>query len=103
MKDSRKKKSLRFWTPSEEESLIKNVDKNVFNLNKAFQATSKEIKRTPTAVAAHWYANTSIKSNHVLFITVSGKHVCINRKNGKGKKSTLPLYKRILAVLGLSY
>jgi len=36
-------------------------------------------------------------------MTVSGKHVAVNRKNSKGQPLTLPLYKRLLKVLGLSY
>ena len=91
------------WTQNEEDRLIENIKKDVANLSKAFQQTSKEIGRTPLACSAHWYANTSIKSGHCLFITMSGKHVAINRKNGKGQKSSLPLYKKVLALFGLSY
>lgn len=91
------------WTSKEEDILIKNVKKNVINLSKAFKQTSIETQRTVSAVQGHWYANTSIKSGHCLFMTLSGKHVAINRKNGKGKKSSLPLYKKVLALLGLTY
>lgn len=91
------------WTSSEEDVLIKNVKNNVTNLSKAFRQTSVETQRTKAAVMAHWYANTSIKSGHCLFMTISGKHIAINRKNGKGKSSSLPLYKKILSLLGLTY
>lgn len=100
---SRKGKKMNPWTQEDEDRLIENVKKNVTNLTKAFKLTSKEIQRTECAVAAHWYANTSIKSGHCLFMTISGQHVAINRKNGKGKKSNLPLYKKVLALFGLSY
>lgn len=91
------------WTSQDEDRLIENVRNNVTNLSKAFKATSKEIQRTPTACAAHWYSNTSIKSGHVLFMTLSGKHIAINRKSGKGKPLAMPLYKKVLAFFGLSY
>lgn len=102
-KKSRKGKKNNPWTSQDEDRLIENVRNNVTNLTKAFNATSKEIQRTPTACAAHWYANTSIKSGHVLFMTLSGKHIAINRKNGKGKQLALPIYKRVLAIFGFSY
>lgn len=91
------------WTQREEDILIENVRKNVTNLKKAFLLTSKEVQRTPKAITAHWYSRTSIQSGHCLFMTISGKHIAINRKNGRGKKSSLPLYKKVLAIFGLSY
>lgn len=102
-KKSRKGKKLRPWTEEDEKFLIENVKNNVTNLKKAFEATSKEIQRTPGACAGHWYANTSIKSGHCLFMTVSGQHIAVNRKNGKGKPSNLSLFKRVLNIFKLSY
>lgn len=102
-KKSKKGGKIIPWTTQEEDRLIENVKNNVTNLSKAFLLTSQEIQRTQTACAAHWYANTSIKSGHCLFLTISGQHVAINRKNGKGKPSGLSLYKRILAIFGLNY
>ena len=90
------------WTANDESRLIANVRNNVTNLNKAFEQTSKEIQRSPRAVAAHWYTHTSRDKTQVLFITISGKHVAFNRKNGKGQPSTLPLYKKVLAFFGVS-
>ena len=98
----KKKQKAARWTAADEEVLINNVRENVTNLAKAFRQTSKELQRSTLACSAHWYANTSIKSGHCLFVTLSGKHVSVNRKNGKGKPSSMPLYKRVLRVLGLS-
>lgn len=103
MAKSRKGQKAMPWTQQDEDRLIENVKNNVTNLSKAFKLTSKEIQRTPLACSAHWYANTSIKSGHCLFMTVSGQHIAINRKNGKGKKSSLPLFKKVLALFKLSY
>ena len=91
------------WTQSDEDILIKNVEKHVLCLQRAFEITSKEVQRSPKAVAAHWYQRTSQQCGRTLFATVSGKHVAVNRKNSKGQPIKLSLYKRILSVLGLSY
>jgi hypothetical protein len=91
------------WTQSDEDRLIKNVEKHVLCLQRAFEITSKEVQRSPQAVAAHWYQRTSQQCGRTLFATVSGKHVAVNRKNSKGQPIKLSLYKRILSVLGLSY
>ena len=91
------------WTTNDEERLIKNVQKHVLCLKKAFEQTSKEIQRSPKAVAAHWYTHTSRDQKHVLFLTMSGKHVAFNRKNSKGQASSLPLFKKVLSFFGVSY
>jgi hypothetical protein len=103
MANSRKGQKPIPWTSHEEDILIGNVKKNVTNLSKAFEQTSKETLRSPNAVAAHWYSRTSKDDKHVLFLTCSGKHVAINRKNGKGKPSKVSVFKKICAVLGLKY
>lgn len=97
-----KGKTRKPWTASEEERLLKNVQKHVLCLKKAFEQTSKEINRSPKAVAAHWYTHTSRDQKHVLFLTMSGRHVAFNRKNSKGQASTMPLFKKVLAFFGVS-
>ena len=94
---------IKKWTQAEEDVLIANIKKSPTNLRKAFKQTSLEIQRSEKAITAHWYTKTSKDNTHVLFLTVSGKHVAFNRKNGKGQKSSLPLYKKILAFFGVSY
>lgn len=94
-------KKLVPWTLQEEERMLANIESSITNLSKAFEKTSKEINRTPSAVAGHWYSHVSRDTNHVLFLTVSGKHVAINRKNGKGNPSKLSVFQRILAILGM--
>lgn len=103
MANSRKGQKPIPWTSHEEDILIGNVKKNVTNLSKAFDQTSKETLRSPKAVAAHWYQRTSKDANHVLFLTCSGKHVAINRKNGKGKPSKVSVFRKICALFGLNY
>ena len=101
---AKKQKKVRNpWTQNDEDILIKNVEKHVLCLTKAFEVTSKEIQRSPKAVAAHWYQRTSQNCGKTLFMTVSGKHVAVNRKNSKGQPLKLPIYKKLLAILGLNY
>lgn len=95
-------KKIKRWTQAEEDVLVKNVEKNVLCLSKAFKQTSQEIQRTPGAISAHWYQYTS-KNCGTKFATISGKHVASNRKNAKGKPLKLSLFKRILSLLGLKY
>lgn len=101
-KYSRKGKKLNKWSQADEDILIKNVEKHVLCLQKAFAVTSKEIQRSPKAISAHWYQRTSKNCGKTLFMTVSGKHVAINRRMGKGQPLKNSLYKRILSFLGLS-
>ena len=100
---AKKGQKIKPWTANDEDRLIKNVQKHVLCLKKAFDQTSKEIQRSPKAVAAHWYTHTSRDQKHVLFLTMSGKHVAFNRKNSKGQASTLPLFKKVLSFFGVSY
>ena len=91
------------WTAQDEYRLIKNVEKHVLCLTKAFEVTSQEIQRSPKAVQAHWYMKTSKHCGRTLFMTVSGKHVAVNRKNAKGQPIKVSIFKRLLAILKLSY
>jgi hypothetical protein len=102
MANSKKGKKVVKWSQADEDRLIANVEKHVLCLQKAFAATSKEIQRSPKAISAHWYQRTSKNCGRTLFMTVSGKHVAINRRMGKGQPLKNSLYKRILSFLGLS-
>lgn len=96
-------KKILKWSQADEDRLIYNVEKHVICLRKAFDITSKETQRSSKAVQAHWYQRTSKNCGRTLFATVSSSHIAINRKNGKGQPLKLSLYRRILALLGLSY
>jgi hypothetical protein len=97
-----KNKKVKRWSQAEEDILIKNVEKNVLCLHKAFEQTALEIQRSPGAVAARWYQYTS-KNCGTKFATISGRHVASNRKNSKGKPLKLSIFKKILSLLGLKY
>lgn len=102
-KQPRQSKKAKAWSNDDEDRLIANVRNHTENLKEAFKQTSIELQRTPAAVSSHWYTNTSIRTHHVLFFKISGDRILINRSRGKGKSSPMPLYKKILALLGLIY
>lgn len=101
MAKSRKGQKPIPWTEGEEDILVNNVRDNVTNLTTAFKLTASQISRSEGAVAGHWYNRVSKEGDHCLFLTVSGKHVAVNRKNGKGKPTTLSFFQRVLAIFGL--
>ena len=100
---SNKRKKAPKWSQWDESRLIANIEKHVLCLRRAFEITSKEVQRSPKAVAAHWYQKTSKNCGRTLFATVSGRHIAVNRKNSKGQPLKVSLYKRVLALLGLKY
>lgn len=97
------KKKAPKWPKAHEAILLRNVEKHVLCLRRAFEITAEEVHRSTQAVAAHWYQSTSKKCGRALFMTVSGSHMAVNRKNSKGQPIKLPLYKKLLVVLGLHY
>lgn len=99
----KKGKKYNPWTSADEDILIKNIRKDTNNLTKAFKQTSVEIQRSPGACSSHWYNNTSVKSGHVLFLRIDGTRIVVNRSRGKGSPTTVPLYKKVLSLFGLSY
>lgn len=101
-KNQKNKRSMKRWSAGEDDRLIENVRNHPTNLKHAFQLTAQEVQRTPGAVASRWYLYVS-KNGSTPFLTMSGKHIAANRKNGKGVPTKLSLYKRILAILGLQY
>lgn len=93
------------WTQAEEERLVANVEKHVLCLSKAFDITAKEIGRSPSAVANHWYMKTSTKGGKTLFGLVSGTYLVVNRKNAKKEEYAKPMsgsiFQKILKLLKL--
>lgn len=101
-KSQKNKKSMKRWSAGEDDRLLENIRNNPTNLKHAFQITSVEVQRTPAACATRWY-NTVSKGPYTAYIKASGKHIIVNRSFGTGKPLKLPLFKRILAILGLQY
>ena len=101
-KPASQKQKPKPWNSSDEDRLIDNI-RNYPTRKQAFQQTSLELQRTPLACAAHWYTATSRNTKHVCLLTISGNRLLVNRTQGKGVSSPLPLYKKVLFLLGLNY
>lgn len=100
--NNKKKKQVKRWSQQEDETLMRYIKEYPYNMSKAFKACALEVQRNQKAVSQHWYGTLSKKSKHVLFLTVSGKHKCINHKLGKGVPMKQSVFRRILSLLGLS-
>lgn len=88
------------WTDEEDKILRDHLEVNPGNFHACFHAVAEEIGRTPTAVASHWYAVLSKRTDlPPILITASKNKVQRNRKNGKGIESNPSIWRRLLAVL----
>lgn len=87
------------WTEEEEQRLIKQVTVFPQNLNRCFIIVSEVIGRSPSAVAAHWYAVTSKRPDVKCFFTASSKHIALNRKNGEGIPSNGSIWRRLIRIV----
>lgn len=89
------------WTAKEDTIVVSAVKESPTNLNAAFIAASKKINRTKGACSNHWYTVLSKDKANACFITVSGKHQSLNRKNSKGAPCTASMFSKILKLLGI--
>ena len=48
-----------------------------------------------------WYNVLSKDKANACFVTISGKHQALNRKNGKGVKSSKSIFTKVLKILGI--
>ena len=99
MADNRPKKQVKRWTPEEDKRLLQQIRVFPQNLNKCFLIVSEVIGRSPGACANRWYTKLSKDPANAVFLTVSSRHKIMNRKNGKGMRSTPSLFQRILKLL----
>lgn len=87
------------WDEDEEQILIKQIKSFPSNITQCCAIVAEQVHRTPSAVAAHWYAKTSRRPDVKAFFTASSSSVSMNRKNGKGVVSTTSIWTRLLKVL----
>ena len=48
-----------------------------------------------------WYIVLSKDKANACFVTISGRHQALNRKNGKGVKSSKSIFIKVLKILGI--
>lgn len=93
-------RTFRKWTDEEDRILLEHLKVGTGNFHACFLAVAEEIDRTPTAIAAHWYAVLSKRTDlPPVVVTASENQVQRNRKNGKGVESNPSIWRRLLAVL----
>lgn len=89
------------WTSAEDTQVVDQVRKSPTNLKQAFKEAARVTGRTVGACATRWYTVLSKDKNNACFITVSGKHKALNRKNGKGTTCNQSLFTKVLKLLGI--
>lgn len=102
MANNQTKKQVKRWTEEEDKRLLQQIRVFPQNLNKCFLIVSEVIGRSPGACANRWYTKLSKDPANAVFLTVSSRHKIMNRKNGKGVRSTPSLFQRILKLLKFS-
>ena len=89
------------WTSAEDTQVVDQVRKSPTNLKQAFREAARVTGRSEGACCNRWYTALSKDKANICFITVSGKHQSLNRKNGKGTACNKSLFTRVLKLLGI--
>ena len=89
------------WTTTEDSIVVDQVRKSPTNLKQAFKEAARVTGRSASACSQRWYTVLSKDKSNACFITVSGQHKSLNRKNGTGTSCTNNLFTRVLKLLGI--
>lgn len=89
------------WTTTEDSIVVEQVRKSPTNLKQAFKEAARVTGRSVLSCSQRWYTVLSKDKSNACFITVSGKHKSLNRKNGTGTSCTNNLFTRVLKLLGI--
>lgn len=89
------------WTSTEDTQVVDQVRKSPTNLKQAFKEAARVTGRSELACSNRWYTVLSKDKNNACFITVSGQHKSLNRKNSPGTSCTNNLFTRVLKLLGI--
>ena len=89
------------WTTTEDSIVVDQVRKSPTNLKQAFKEAARVTGRSASACSQRWYTVLSKDKGNACFITVSGQHKSLNRKNGTGTSCTNNLFTRVLKLLGI--
>ena len=89
------------WTSTEDTQVVDQVRKSPTNLKQAFKEAARVTGRSELACSNRWYTVLSKNKNNACFITVSGQHKSLNRKNSSGTSCTNNLFTRVLKLLGI--
>ena len=72
-------RTVRKWTPEEEDILIDEIGKNPTCMKACFLAASPEIGRSASAIANHWYKSMAGRQDVCAKLTI-GRHACVKNK-----------------------
>lgn len=89
------------WTSAEDTQVVDQVRKSPTNLKQAFKEAARVTGRSVSACGQRWYTVLSKDKSNACFVTVSGQHKSLNRKNGTGTSCTNNLFTRVLKLLGI--
>ena len=89
------------WNSAEDTQVVDQVRKSPTNLKQAFKEAARVTGRSEVACSQRWYTVLSKDKSNACFITVSGQHKSLNRKNGTGTSCTNNLFTRVLKLLGI--
>ena len=89
------------WTSTEDTQVVDQVRKSPTNLKQAFKEAARVTGRSELACSNRWYTVLSKNKNNACFITVSGQHKSLNRKNSSGTSCTNNLFTKVLKLLGI--
>ena len=89
------------WTTTEDSIVVEQVRKSPTNLKQAFKEAARVTGRSASACSQRWYTVLSKDKSNACFITVSGQHKSLNRKNSTGTSCTNNLFTRVLKLLGI--
>lgn len=92
-------RQVRKWTEEEDNLLLNQVKTSPQNLSRCFIAVARNVDRTPSAVANHWYTVVSKKPDTTCFFTASSKHLSRNRKNGAGVEINRSIWQRFMQII----
>ena len=94
-------KEKKRWSATEDSIVVDQVRKSPTNLKQAFKEAARVTGRSEIACSNRWYTVLSKDKSNACFITVSGKHKSLNRKNGQGTVCNKSLFTRVLKLLGI--
>ena len=89
------------WTAQEDTIVVLAVKDFPINLKAAFREAGKKTGRSEGACSHRWYTVLSKNKANACFVTISGKHQSLNRKNGDGIKCSTSIFTRVLKILGI--
>ena len=72
-----------YYTAQDDQTIIREIKKNLNNMDKAFYDAAHILSRTPAAVRQRWYNNLRSETSCFWIVDSDGKKSRVNTKNKK--------------------